>query len=164
MVTRGRGRACAEAGLDQGSSLEAFLWARAPAHRRYRREHVTDIRSAGCTFVALRKLTTVGEANPIQGATNAQMARWGRAGCPDRVRRTLGRRRISCSGDSSSNGYSEKVVKRARHSHCPLGVATFAFISKRLKDETTGYVCTGYFGTASINDGPLDPDEDLDWD
>ena len=61
-------------------------------------------------------------------------------------------------------GYGEKVVKRARHSHCPLGEATFAFISKRLKDETTGYVCTGYFGTASINDGPLDPDEDLDWD
>jgi hypothetical protein len=60
-------------------------------------------------------------------------------------------------------GYGEKVVKRARHSHCPLGEATFAFISKR-KDETTGYVCTGYFGTASINDGPLDPDEDLDWD
>ena len=60
-------------------------------------------------------------------------------------------------------GYGEKVIKRARHSHCPLGEATFAFISKRLRDETTGYVCTGYFGTASISDGPLDPDEDLDW-
>jgi hypothetical protein len=46
----------------------------------------------------------------------------------------------------------------------PRFEAMFAFISKRLKDETTGYVCTGYFGTASINDGPLDPDEDLDWD
>ena len=61
-------------------------------------------------------------------------------------------------------GYGERVIKRARHSHCPLGEATFAFISKRLRNETTGYVCTGYFGTASINDGPLDSDEGLHWD
>ena len=46
------------------------------------------------------------------------------------------------------------------------GDARFAFLSQggRLEHETTGYVCTGYFGTASIHDGPLDPDEDLDWD
>jgi len=59
-------------------------------------------------------------------------------------------------------GYGEKVIKRARQSHLS-GEATFAFISKRLKNEATGYVCTGYFGTASINDGPLDSDEGLDW-
>src|SRR5215469_8873332 len=27
-------------------------------------------------------------------------------------------------------GYGERVVKRARHSHCPLGDASFAFLSK----------------------------------
>ena len=62
-------------------------------------------------------------------------------------------------------GYGERVIKRARHSHCPLGDASFAFLSQggRLEHETTGYICTGYFGSASIHDGPLDPDEDLDW-
>ena len=62
-------------------------------------------------------------------------------------------------------GYGEQRIKRAQHSHCPLGKASFAFLSQggRLEQETTGYVCTGYFGTASIHDGPLDPDEDLDW-
>lgn len=63
-------------------------------------------------------------------------------------------------------GYGEQVIKRARRSHCPLGEASFVFLSQggRLKHETTGYVCTGYFGTASIHDGPLHPDEGLDWD
>jgi hypothetical protein len=62
-------------------------------------------------------------------------------------------------------GYGEKRIKRAQHSHCPLGEASFAFLSQggRLEHETTGYICTGYFGTASIHDGPLDPDEGLDW-
>src|SRR5215467_10834526 len=62
-------------------------------------------------------------------------------------------------------GYGERVIKRARHSHCPLGDASFAFLSQggRLEHETTGYICTGYFGSASIHDGALDPDEDLDW-
>ncbi|MBO0758941.1 MAG: hypothetical protein J2P54_24100 [Bradyrhizobiaceae bacterium] len=63
-------------------------------------------------------------------------------------------------------GYGDKTSKRARHSHCQFGETTFAFIAQggRAEHETSGYVCTGYFGPASIHDGPLDPDEDLDWD
>jgi len=63
-------------------------------------------------------------------------------------------------------GYGgDRRIKRAQHSHCPLSEASFAFLSQggRLEHETTGYICTGYFGSASIHDGPLDPDEDLDW-
>jgi hypothetical protein len=63
-------------------------------------------------------------------------------------------------------GYGgDRRIKRAQHSHCTVGEASFAFLSQggRLEHETTGYICTGYFGAASIHDGPLDPDEDLDW-
>jgi len=61
-------------------------------------------------------------------------------------------------------GYGENTIRRARHSHCPLGEASFAFLAQRgpLEHELTGYVCTGHFGTASIHDAPLDSDEDLD--
>jgi hypothetical protein len=63
-------------------------------------------------------------------------------------------------------GYGERTIKRAKHSHCAFGEATFVFISQggRLARETSGYICTGHFGSASIHNGPVDPSENLVWD
>lgn len=49
--------------------------------------------------------------------------------------------------------------------HCPIGRSETAFLARdgRTAREVTGYVCTGYFGKATIMEQELEPGDRLRW-